>query len=311
MSLKYNKNHYEVYRKRFYENPSINPISGYNIDKTKLTYQKLIKEFGDPEKQLKEFSYFDQLPEDLQSEIFSQELSTLKRSPYISKFTNKATTQKLCQLAITNIELMAYVHDVVPEKLYVFPSGLRPTTKFNVNKFHLIQPPLLKNDYQLGYNSLIEWISVINNVVTLHYEYVGNDVSRFNNLVIGNIESDLLTSYYIYKRRISCQNIPNYAKNQILKKLQLESLKIKNNYVELLYWYMYLRTNLLSFPIQLLKNPYFDYKVTMDNKGNITSIDHNLGNQIIKADEGFEILIDLKTSCDALYNQLLQQLNGL
>lgn len=243
-----------------------------------------------------------QLPGELQSEIFKQDLSLLRRSPYISKSIKQSVKQELCQTTITLQEVVDYADTVVPEKVYIFPlSGLRPTTKFNVNKYYLVQYP--SSTKPSGYNVMIEWIDYINNVISLSYKYFNQLNTIKPDSIRKDTTYDLLTCYHVYHRRASC-TIKDYAKNKVihlLKSKQVDLNRVK--YIDLLVWYMYLRTNLQQFPVQLDKNPYFDYKVTVDDQDNIITIE--------PFTEPFKLISDLKTQCMIMYQQLLQQLNLL
>src|SRR5438445_13881928 len=101
MSLKYDKKNYDLLKNKFHKNPQINPISGRHIDVNKGTYLKLIEEFGDPFK-IHTFNQFEQLPEELQEEIYSQNKSTLINSRLISQSSQKVVKNKLYDFKITN-----------------------------------------------------------------------------------------------------------------------------------------------------------------------------------------------------------------
>lgn len=259
----------------------------------------------EPKVDLKNFDYFDQLPEELQSDILSRDIKILRQSPYISKLTDKATKNIKCQLEITITEFENYIKDVAPEYVYLFPalSGLRPTTKFNVNKCTLIQYPTLNNNYERKYNMLIEWIILKNGVATTSQKLIDN-TSPLINLILKS-EYDVITSYFIYNRRESCDK-PHYAKNQVVKLLKLKRDTIDvNDYINLLSWYLYLHTNLLRFPVLLNKHNYFDYKVFLDDKGNIIMIESV--NEITSS----ELIMQLQNDTTMLYQQLLSQLQKL
>lgn len=296
MTLRYNKEDYHKLRDDFYKNPERNPISGYTIAINGNTYNKLVVEFGDPyDKKLKTFHQFEQLPLELQEDIYGRNVDTLKHSIILSKTSNKATKNRLCGLEITSQEYIKYLHKVMPDKTYAFPY---PTSLlesiFNVTKFILYKYP--RQDTETTYKYSADCIKHKNNIVTVF------NVS--GSYMLSNIlpsEYDLLTSYFIYKRRQSCQHLQNYAKNQILKLLTQKHKDVQNNYVGLLSWYFYLRANLSQFPYELPFNKYYDYIIAIDKKGNIIDI----------IDDTEQLLIQLQSYCNDFYEALLEQLHKL
>ena len=288
MSLQYDKKKFNTLRDQFYTNPTINPISGKKIQINKVTYNQLVKEFGNP---VKSFEFFEQLPEDLQTDIYSRNLYTLKRSPTISKIANKVTKNKLCELNITKKEFLNYIHEVIPHTAYAIPYVTK--SKYNITKFLLMIYPSVNTELKYIYN--LQLIEKDMNIVTLSQR---EDMMKVNFDYMSESEYDLLTSYFIYKRRKTCQHIPNYAKNQILKLLKLNQNKNKNTYIDELKWYMYLRTNLSQFPYELPKNEYYDYVITVDDKENIT-------------DDTKFMMLQLQEDNNQLYQALLDQINKL
>ena len=289
MSLQYKKKNFNTLRDQFHANPTINPISGKKIQINKGTYFELVKEFGNP-KQLTSFDFFEQLPEDLQTDIYS--LNALKKSPTISKTANKITKNKLCELEITIKEFIQYINEAVPNTAYAFPYLTR--SKFNITKLLLGVYPSVKEELKYFYN--IQLIEKDDDIVSLKQS---KHVDRVYFDQMLESEYDLLNSYFIYKRRKTCQPIKNYAKNQILKLLQLNQNKNKKTYVDELRWYMYLRTNLSQFPYELPKNDYYNDVITVDDKGNMTMEDAK------------PIMIQLQADNDELYEALLEQINKL
>ncbi len=243
-------------------------------------------------KKLKTFDYFEALPEELQADILSRDV--LKKSPYISKSSNKVTKTNLCQLSITNQEIINYVERESPENIYLFLlKAVNIENKFVVNKFNL------NPGKKIQYRCLFEAVKLKYDMITIDYVHLG--FFEFKDL-ISPCEPDLLSSYFIYQNRLSCQHLPNYAKNQIIKILKLKNSP-KSSYVDLLSWYMYLRTNLLRFPVQLLKNDYINYEVFLDDKDHILTIEPYM--------EIETMLNKLKLDTEHLYNQLLYHINQL
>ena len=290
MSLQYDKKKFNTLRDQFYTNPTINPISGKKIQINKVTYNQLVKEFGIPNV-LKSFEFFEQLPEDLQTDIYSR--NALKRSPTISKTANKVTKNKLCELNITKKEFLNYIHEFIPLTAYAIPYVTK--SKYNITKFLLMIYPSVNTELKYIYNAQLIKKDDMNIVTIRQIEEIFNTV---NFDYMSESEYDLLTSYFIYKRRKSCQHIPNYAKNQILKLLKLNQNKNKNTYIDELKWYMYLRTNLSQFPYELPKNEYYDYVITVDDKENIM-------------DDTKFIMLQLQEDNNQLYQALLDQINKL
>lgn len=238
---------------------------------------------------------FDQLPGDVQAEIFNKDMSLSRKSPYISKSINRSTNQNICQLPISSQEVVNYVNT------YVFlVGGTRESTKFNVNKNYLVKYPT--NNQPAGYYIMVEWIYLNpNNTINLKFDYNNTDFFRRAAEAQRVLEYDLLTSYHIYNNRLSC-NIPFYAKNKVINILNSKQVDLNTSYVKLLSWYMYLRTNLDQFPVLLPKNNYFDYKVTMD-KDNIILVEPYIN--------PVELMNQLKSQCQHMYQLLLKQLNLL
>lgn len=241
------------------------------------------------------------LPEDVQAEIF-KDTALLKKSPYISKTISQSTNQQLCQLAITPQEVIHYVNTYVPEKIYFFLlSGLKSSTKFGVNKFYLVQYPNLNEKAQYEY--MTEWIYHRSNNIKVRSEYTPDRNIVAQDIFWRELDYDLLTCYNILTDRLSCKQ-PSYAKNKVITKLKSKQVDIDNaNYTDLLVWFMYLRTNLLQFPVKIPNNKYFNYVVTVNDKNNIILIEPYI--------EESKFINGLKSECNTMYQQLLKQLNLL
>lgn len=191
------------------------------------------------------------------------------------------------------------------QKQYIFflGPGLRESTKFNVNKFYLVQYPILNN--KPGYNVIIDWIhySPTNTIITKS-DYKKTDPIIYHTTEIltrCGIEYDLLSCYHIYNNRLSDKN--KTAKNKILAMLALRKLSINTSYYSILAWYMYLRTNLVQFPVKLPKNKYFEHTITLDTDDNIILIEPYA--------EKEAFMNELTLQCSLLYQQLLKQINRL
>lgn len=297
MALKYNKKDYDLYKQSFYKNPQVNPISGRHIDINKGTYSKLVAEFGDPFK-VYTFNQFEQLPEELQAEIYSQDKSTLIKSKLVSKSSQKVVKNKLCDFKITNKEFINYVKNFLPETVFAMPYkkvliDTGSTSKFNVTKFTLKDYPTINK--KLSYYFTINTIEIENKLVIFGSRH---SAYNFEEDKLVESEYDLITAYLIYNQRKLCQTIPNYAKNQVIKLLTLKQQQIQDKYIDLLGWYFYLRTNLSQFHYELHRNEYYNYVVTVDDKGDITNDTEHL-------------LEQLQYDCQELYNVLLNYLHKL
>lgn len=300
MSLKYKRKDYDKLRDQFYQNPGVNPISGYKITIGKDTYNKLVNEFGDPyqllednNKKITTFPYFEQLPLELQTDIYGRHKSTLINSPKVSKMSNKATKDILCNLEITNKEFIQYIYKNKPYVLYAFPYPnlfSNNKNKFGVTKFkHIVLPKRIKYKYA--------YISVDDNMVEV--VTFRHDGTNFKNINFLASEFDLFTSYLIYKERQTCQHIQNYAKKQVIKLLTNKKQNIQNNIISILGWYIYLETNLKQFAYELDDHYLFDYdgiSIEMDEKGNAIE---------------YELQLQLYDICDVLYQDLLERLQNL
>lgn len=149
MALKYKKEDYDRLKKSFYKNPNINPITGREIKANNVTYKKLVTEFGDPFK-VYTFNQFEELPEELQSEIYSQDVDTLKHARIVSQKSQKVTRHQLCEFKINKKEYVDYIQKYLPEVTYAFPISSKD--RFNVTKFILVKYPT--NGNQPGYTYL-------------------------------------------------------------------------------------------------------------------------------------------------------------
>lgn len=306
MSLKYKRKDYDKLRDQFYQNPGVNPISKHKITIGGDTYNKLVNEFGDPyellheeqyipKNKLETFHQFEQLPLELQTDIYNRNIDTLVHSSVLSTTSNKATKDVLCGLEITNKEYIKYINVMAPERTYAFPYNLQKS-KFNATKFILDRHP--QNNLLPEYRWSNITINIYDNLIVID-EHIGINI-LFNDRDILPSKYDLLTSYFIYRRRKTCQHIPNYAKKQVLSLLTLKYKQVhgEQNYISLLGWYFYLRANLTQFPYELPKNEYYNYVVAVDTQGNITN-------------DADDILIQLYDDCDVLYKALLEQLTKL
>jgi hypothetical protein len=288
--LKYNKNEYNLYKTQFYHNPLINPISGRHIEINKGIYNKLVKEFGNPFA-LKEFYYFEQLPRELQIEIYSYNLKILIQALTVNKSSFQMIIPKLSELNINNKEYITYIFKMLPVMTYAFPyyDGYY---KFSVTQFILNQYPTI--------NKPLSYLYTINSITDNNFIKFKNTDGKydFKSKPLLASEYDLITSFKIYKQRKMCQCIPNYAKNKTLKILTLKNTQIKNTYVKLLNWYFYLRCNLSQFHYDLPQHDYFNYIVIVGQDGQITN--------------GMEhLLIQLKLDCEELYTVLFNYISNL
>ena len=233
------------------------------------------------------FYNFEKLPYELQVMIFNH--ADIKLSPYISKNIYKICLDALGNIRLNINEVNKYIQKFSPEYIAIFTIyDDTSKIKYRIVKLWLNQSPTIANQYTFNYRKMREEIEVVDNNVYL---------SRYSDAVIINkgkdshnpkSHNDLLNQYFIYKLRTSCQSLSNYAKNKVINKLKNYSKQLDLNHrLGLLSWYMFLRTNLLLFPVRLETNRYFD----MDINGN-----------------GTNQLDALKIDCQHLYQQLLHQI---
>lgn len=233
------------------------------------------------------FYYFTKLPYELQSYIFSINAVILKLSPYISTSVLKVCKEALGNCKIDIKEFKQYITSIVPEHVYIYKYIDEICI---INKLWLIQPPLLKNQYRFVYKNSVETIKIEDNNIVMMYDYMDKNIANFDTKS-GQYQHDLLTQYFIYQSRLSLQDVHCYAQNKIINNLILTKSQYDlSHMIDLLSWYMYLRTNLLQFPVKLQRNQYYDYKI-MDNDP--------------------VVITQLTKDCDVLYKQLYQQLKQL
>lgn len=127
-------------------------------------------------------------------------------------------------------------------------------------------------------------------------------LNKNNSEHIVNIELDLLTQYIIYKDR-NCDYLKShFSRNLILNHLKNKYNELyKINYKSLMMLYVYLKVNLLNFPVKI-PNQFLNREVTIDDDGNIVSIEPPDINSE-------ELLFLIKNTVDDLYNRLLKFIN--
>lgn len=195
----------------------------------------------------------------------------------------------VCNLDITNKECVHYIQKIRPNTFYAFPIKYVYNVLFNVTRFNIMHNPT--DEFVLTYHYLVNGITTSNDIIYIKQDTTG---TLSNMRVMQTSTFDLLTSYFIYKKRISCCSlIPNYAKNKTLKLLDTRYKTITNNYISLLSWYLYLRANLTQFPYELPPHNYFNITVHIND------------------DIDMDILTELKQNCDTLHHVLLEYINKL
>ncbi len=239
---------------------------------------------------------FEQLPEELQIMILSVDEATLKLTPYISKNIYKICLRALSHIKISISEMIHYINHYSPNSIHILSIYDELEKKYVVATLTLIDPATECNKYKFKYRMVSETVIINNDHVSLTHTIYDGVVSKFHKTTHTKTELDFLTQYFIYQLRISCHTLSSYAKNKIINRLKLYKNPLDLNcYVDLLSWYMYLRTNLLRFPVTLKRNYYYDYKIIVDNKGYTNDV----------------IFETLKTDCHYLYKQLLEQIDKL
>lgn len=253
---------------------------------------------------LNEFNSFQQLPTELQSLIFSEDDAMLIQSQMVNKFSRKITqqafVQNICNKPISNQEIENYISHYLPEHIYFFYEDRRSNAPNIVHmgamKYTLIDADNIKDyTYHLTYEIIeqVEHLMTYTIVKSKEYKKIPLYKDR---------TPDLLTTYFIYKNR-KCDDIKaNFSKNKILTLLQSKYDKLYiDNYISLLSLYLYIKVNLLCFPV-LVTNPFIGYLITDDT---IIKTPNNIN---LKYED---FINDLFVNIDQLYEILITQINKL
>ena len=251
-----------------------------------------------------QFNYMTQLPYELQSEIYSEYNNNLIQSQSVNKLsrniTKQAFLQQICTKPITRREINEYLRNL-PDHLYFFYQEIEEnrTIHMGVMKYNVIEIITL-DEYQ--YNLSFEMVITDYDTHTVTYNVIQRNVITKDQFDHHDREPDLLTQYFIYRNR-HCDNIKQeFSKHKILTILQNKYNQLyKNDYVSLLSFYLYIRVNLLRFPVQLPKNIFINYIVTdtivIDVSGLSVSYE--------------QVMIDLYDQVNILYDELVKQINKL
>lgn len=165
-------------------------------------------------------------------------------------------------------------------------------------KFNLIDADDVKNyTYKLTYE-IIEQVDNRMNYAIIKYK-------TYNKItLIQDRTPDLLTTYFIYRNR-KCDDIKSqFSKNKILTLLQSRYDQLyTDDYTSLLSLYLYIKVNLVRFPVLIALNPFLGDLITDDTKIKITK-----NNIEIKYED---FINDLFINVDQLYEMLITQINKL
>lgn len=226
------------------------------------------------------------LPLELQEDIFSRDYNTLIQCSFLNNACNKVVVHILSRLNIDNKEFIKYAKKIQINMAYAFPIYDKENVGLNITKLNLLTLPTEKT--VLSYNYLVNSIRIIEDDVVFGQNTYGN--ISLSDIMLES-EYDLLTSYFIYRKRLSCCSfIHNYAKKQTLKLLHTRHKNVISDYVSLLSWYLYLRANLTRFPYELPINKYFNLTVHVDDT---------------------TLIKELQQECDTLYHVLLEYIDKL
>lgn len=236
------------------------------------------------------FDYFLNLPQELQADILSTTVSTLKQSQLLNKSisSNLHLLQKFykhfCDLPTSNQEMHAYLNNTLPHKMLFFSNSCTEIQEFrscdNINNYKYKNIDI---DTAINYND--------------------NDISaRINELRLNYYDIDLFHMYHIYKLRY-CETIkPGYSKLKILAYLNtFYNTRKGESYKDLVFIFLYLRGNLQQFNQSVPKNEYKYYIIS--NKENVT-----YGKDRLTVDE---LKHKIDQQCQEMYQQLLTTINNL
>lgn len=325
---------------QFKKEPYKNPITGELVEIGSREYEKLVKKYGQPYKikspktgrkiiigkgeytklkndgytdeQLLNITNFKTLPPELQSIILSENLDVLGKTPLLTRDMLKIVKQpflnEICNKPISRKEIELYVDKYMPEHIYYFYHE-------NIRIIHLAAMKFTLKDVDI--NTLqctyyITWDVVEEEENILTYQIIAGKKTKNNVLTQGDpmvkygidLELDLLTQYHIYRDRNCDQLKINFSRNLILKHLMNKYKTLYQlNYKSLLTLYVYLKVNLLNFPVKIAKGPYLNIAVTVDNNNDIILINGNITPE--------NLMLAIKNDVDYLYNELTKQINML
>lgn len=252
---------------------------------------------------MKSFNYFNNLPSELQSKIYSENERNLIDAQLISK-SSKYITQndflnQICSKKITETEIKHYINNYIPGHIYFFYNDeFERNISMGVMKYNLIDQDG-SDDYQ--YYLSFDYIETIDDLISYFIQMKG--VVTKNDFKYYYRDPDLLTKYFIYKNRLCDRIQPGFSKKQILNELKekYNQYYIKD-YDSLLDLYLYIKTNLLNFPVLIPKNIFIDYQV------DVHKLDVLTNGKKLTYDQLMSTLID---QVDILYIKLIEEINKL
>lgn len=324
---------------QFKKEPYKNPVTVAQVEIGSKEYENLVKKYGQPYKikspktgrkinigrgeytklkndgytdeQLLNITNFKTLPPELQSIILSENVDVLEKTPILTREMIKIVKQpylsEICTKPISKKEIELYVNKYMPEHIYYFSHE-------NIRILHLTAMKFTLKDVNLPeYTYSVSWELVEEEENILTYQIIGGDDQDTNVLKQGDslvkyaidLELDLLTQYHIYRDR-NCDKLKiNFSRNLILNHLVNKYKTLYElNYKSLLILYVYLKVNLLYFPVKIPKGLYLNVVVTIDNNNDIINIEDNL----ITPEN---LLLAIKNDVDYLYKELTKQINML
>lgn len=234
-----------------------------------------------------EFSYFKQLPDDIQTKIMSEYPRVFIKSTRISNTMRQSPSinftyyQKYCNLPISEKEINNYM--VVPKNIMFLTIDNYNTDK-SLKYYHQVD-----GDDEAYKLEKLE-------IATMYYNF--NLTSQINQN--SNIP-DIYNMYQIYKLR-RCEVIkPGYAKIKVKEYLQNFKDLVKVTYNEWLTYFNYLRYSLDIIDIPVVKNEYLFYRVSK-NSNKRTYGKYNLTYDAL--------LVQLSMQCEEMYNQLMHEIEN-
>ena len=135
---------YKTLKQKFYNNPTINPITNKKLIKNKSPYNKLVKKFGDPYKtnDIDNNILYDQvLPEDMIYQIMlNSDVTTLARLCTLNK-----RNSQICQ------DIRFWINKFYNDEL--------PFPNFELNTFNDF-----KEEYE-GDNDIVVWLTIYEDMI--------------------------------------------------------------------------------------------------------------------------------------------------
>lgn len=270
----------------------------YEQNLTKLLL-KLQRKYG-------QFNKFEELPEDLQALILSQSEKTMLAAPRLNTSISRSTPiaykfyNQFCNLPIDVEEIKTFIEKYLPESFYLCSAYRKIITHLvldSINKYHAITYNIDNRDESNeDSNESIDQ----NKQVAVVIKTFRNTIT---NIFIHEFSIDLKHTYAIHQLR-SCETIkPGYSKMKTRESLDTQyNNHFTDQYNDLLFLFMYLRSNLKMFSEPVPANRFKHYEVYPNNET------RRYGKDQLNVNE---LIITLRQHCEKMYQQLITIIDQL